>query len=250
MVKKVIACINLWDCLELLPYAVRQWKKCGVDVMIVYSNVSNYGAITNNTAFLTHPQFSECPMLKCEPLKDLNAMDNERRKRNEGLKEARRLGYSHYISCDADELYEPFEIDYDAGGTVVACQTYFKSPHLTIGLDRTLVPFIHKITPTLRHEWNKRYPFAWDKLGIRIDPTRQLNITEGVVFNQNIICHHYSWIRKDFQTKINNSTARDNIQRSTILNDLLYAKEGYYCQFYQRRLDRSGVDFGIPVWPT
>lgn len=241
----------MWDCGELLPYAVAQWKKCGIDVMIVYSNASNYGVLTNNTAFLMAPEFKECHIIKREPLPGLPPADNERYKRNEGLKEARRLGYSHYISCDCDEMYEPFEIDFDAWGTVVPCKTYFKSPNLTIGLDRTLVPFVHRITPTLKHEWNKRYPFAWDKTGIRIDPTRQMNITEGVVFNQNIICHHLSWVRKDFQTKINNSTARDNIKRSTILNDLLVAKEGSYCEFYQRRLERSNVSFGVPeTWPT
>jgi hypothetical protein len=246
--KKCVACINFWDCSELLPYAVRQWKKCGIDVMIVYSNASNYGILSNNTAFLTHPKFSECHILKVEPIKEMTPMDNERRKRNEGLKEARRLGYSHYISCDADELYEPFEIDWDAWGTVVPCKTYFKSPSLTIGFDTTLVPFIHRITPTLRHEFNRRYPFAWDKTGIRIDPTRQMNITEGVVFNANIVMHHYSYVRKDFNTKIENSTARNNIRKNVLFEDLEKAKDGYYCRYYEKTLMSTPNLFSLPAF--
>jgi hypothetical protein len=58
--------------------------------------------------------------------------------------------------------------------------------------------------------------------------------------------HHYSWVRKDYKLKIRNSTARTNLERSTVLNDLLVAKEGSYVEFYQRHLQRSTVDFGIP----
>jgi hypothetical protein len=130
-------------------------------------------------------------------------------------------------------------------GLVCQCRTYFKSPQLTIGLDSTLVPFIHKITPTLRHEFNKRYPFAWIDGQIRIDPTRSLNINNGVE-RIDLEMHHYSWVRSDYQKKIRNSTARRNLERSSILKELLLAKEGYFVEFYQRHLQRSSVDFGIP----
>jgi hypothetical protein len=84
----------------------------------------------------------------------------------------------------------------------------------------------------------------------RIDPTRSLNISANVPYTENVICHHYSWIRKDFNVKIRNSTARKNLERSSILKDLLLAKEGYFVEFYQRHLQRSSVDFGIPELST
>lgn len=242
----VVACICFWDCREILPYAVRQWHKLGVDVIIVYSNSSNYRTVVNNTEFLKSPEYKDCHIFRCEPKEFQQPADNERMKRNFGLQKARELGYTHFITADADELYDSIDVDWDAVGTVVGCQTYFKSPSLTIGLDRTLVPFIHKITPTIAHAWNRAYPYAFDLVGIRIDPTRQMNINKGVVFNDEIVMHHFSWIRKDYHQKIENSTARNNIRKSTVLKDLLEAKEGYFCEFYQRRLERSTVDFGIP----
>jgi len=61
-----------------------------------------------------------------------------------------------------------------------------------------------------------------------------------------IIMHHYSYIRKDIQKKIRNSTARTNIERSTILTDLSQAEPGYFCQFYGKLLASTPNVFGLP----
>lgn len=243
---KICAIINFWDGHEMLPHAVKQWNKLNVDVIIVYSNTSNYRMIRNNSAMLTKPEYRDCLLFKCEPLDSLQPVDNERRKRNFGLQKARELKYTHFITADADELYESIDVDPETEGTVVACKTYFKTPTLTIGLDVTLVPFIHKLTPTIAHAWNRTYPFAFEKNGgIRIDPSRQLNINNGVVFNDKIVMHHMSWLRENYDSKIENSTARNNIRRSTILNDLQNAKPGYFCKFYQKTLTEAPNLFGI-----
>lgn len=242
---RICAIINFWDGYELLPHAVKQWHKLNVDVIIVYSNLSNYRMIRDNSVLLAKPEYQDCILFKCEPLDSLQPVDNERRKRNYGLEKAKGLGYTHFITADADELYESVDVDLDADGTVVGCQTYFKSPTLTIGLDVTLVPFVHKITPAIAHAWNRNYPYAFDQNGIRIDPSRQLNISSGVLFNDKIVMHHASWIRDDYQSKIDNSTARSNIRRSTILNDLENAKPGYFCKFYQKTLHEVPNLFGI-----
>lgn len=221
-------------------------------VVIVYSETSNFGE-KGATPFLLQAAEVES-VYQVEPNLKITPRENETYKRNYGLHIAREQGYTHFLTMDADEFYEPepflkakerFLNEPNLAGLVCQCQTYFKSPQLTIGLDTTLVPFIHKLTPTIRHEFNKRYPFAWEGNQIRIDPTRSLNINSGVE-RTDLIMHHYSWIRKDFNKKIRNSTARRNLERSTILNDLLLAKEGYFVQFYQRHLKRSTVDFGIP----
>ena len=133
-------------------------------------------------------------------------------------------------------------------GLVCPTRVYFGSPKLTIGFDGTLVPFIHKMTPNIQHGFNKLYPFAWDKKRIRVDPTRQLNITTWVDYTEDVVCEHYSWCRGDYQKKIRNSTARANLERSTIQNDLLLAKEGYFCEYYQKPLVRATVDFNIPEY--
>lgn len=237
-----VAVMILWDGVELLPYSVRNWEKLGIDLLIVYSNVSNYGQIVNNDLILSAYR---CHKFKLEPMTSLSPRDNETRKRNYGLDRARDLGYKYFIPCDVDEFYLPFEIDLNDSGTVVSCETYFREPTLSVGLDRTLVPFVHKITPTLKHEFNRNYPFAWDKKGIRIDPTRSLNINSGVVLREDIKMHHMSWVRKDIDMKINNSTAKGNIERSTVREDYFLAAPGVFCRYYNHVLHRVPNYFDI-----
>jgi len=192
---------------------------------------------------------------KFEPDLNLQPVENERAKRNFGLDKARELGYTHFIMMDADEFYEPepflkdkqrFIDNPDLAGLVCGLKCYFKLPTISVS-DKTLVPFIHKITPDLRFTWNPNYPFAFEgiKREIRIDPTRQMNINSGVEWS-NIVMHHYSWIRKDVRKKIRNSTARQNIERSTIVQDYLNAKPGYYCEFYKQTLEACDNLFNIP----
>lgn len=244
---KLAAIYNVWDDWEMLRYSADNISPLVDGIFIIGSERSNYGELSpipdewKDKVILHEPVFNQ-------------AMNSETDKRNFGLNMVRRAGYTHFIMLDADEFYDRKEFteaknlficNPDLAGMVVKCQTYFRSPKLTIGLDTTLVPFIHKITPTIKHEFNRSYPFAWIDGNIRIDPTRSLNINSGVEFRE-ITMHHYSWIRKDYEKKIRNSTARQNLERSTIREDLRLAKEGYFCKFYGKVLVRAQVDFNIP----
>lgn len=243
--KNIAAILNFWDGDCILHFALKNWEKLGIDVIIVYSNSSNYGQIVNNDLILKPYR---CHKFKCEPLASLPPRDNETRKRNYGLDKAREMGYKYFIACDCDEFYLPeaFDIDID-NGAVVSCETYFKDATLSAGLDVTLVPFVHKLTPTIRHEFNRNYPYAWIKGNIRIDPTRSLNISSGVVLREDIHMHHMSWVRKDIDQKINNSTAKSNIERSTIREDYFLATEGSICRYYGNVLRRVPNYFGIDI---
>jgi hypothetical protein len=248
---KLAAIFNVWDDYDLLKYAVENMRPLVEGIIVIYSNTSNYGEIS---------QIPDCALpgyvtgYNFEPNLNLSPMVNETTKRNFGIQKAREAGYTHFLIADSDEFYEkqPFlhaknSFRTDLSGLVVRSQVYFASPKLTIGLDTTLVPFIHKMTPTIKCEFNRKYPFAWENVRtIRIDPTRSYNITTGVEMNEEVIMHHLSWIRKDYEKKIRNSTARDNIKVSTIMKDLLQAKEGQMCEFYHKQLVASTVDFGIP----
>lgn len=237
---KLAAIFNVWGDFDLLSHSLKNIQPLVDGTIVVYSKCSNYGELYDD---------SEFPAIRCNTLVNRepqfsHPMNSETDKRNFGLQKARELGFTHFVMMDADEFYKPEEFlrekqrfidNPDLQGLVCASQVYFKSPTLTIGLDTTRVPFIHKITPTLKHEFNKRYPFAWQGRDIKIDPTRSLSINEGVEWS-DIVMHHYSWVRKDYQKKIRNSTARANIERSTILEDLQNAKDGYFCKFYQKTL--------------
>jgi hypothetical protein len=108
--------------------------------------------------------------------------------------------------------------------------TYFKSPRYKLNKEEGYyVPFIH----LLRHDTITgafRYPF-------HVDPTRKINETKVVLLDTHM--HHFSWVRKDIHRKINNSSAKKNILRGTLLKDYQNIDsnpEGYYLKDYERTI--------------
>lgn len=245
---RLVSILNVWADYDWLEIAVKNLEKLVDGFIIVASESSNCGEkypipyTWKDRVFIREPFFNH--PLNCET-----------DKRNYGLDLARKQGYTHFLTGDVDEIYSPedflkakerFHVEPDLQGLVCRSQVYFKSPKLTVGLDHTLVPFIHKLTPTIKHEFNKRYPYAWDRGQIHIDPSRSLNINSGVKMDE-IMCEHYSWVRSDYERKIRNSTATSNILKDkSLLTTLSQCKEGDYIEFYRATLRRSEVDFGIP----
>lgn len=255
---KLVAIYNTWGDFDLLQHSIKNIRPLVDAIIVVFSRTSNYGEelVGKDGSNIDEWLDAGCPVwfVRKEPDNKINPMQNETDKRNFGLDFAKSMKrFTHFLTIDADELYEhePFLKEKERfnnsniKGLVCLCQTYFKSPTLTIGLDRTLVPFIHELTPTIQHAFNRSYPFAWRGRDIFIDPTRSLNISSGVEMS-GLIMHHYSWVRKDIEIKIRNSTARANIERSTLRKDFALAKEGYFVEYYGKTLIRASVDFNIP----
>jgi len=255
---RLAAMYNTWGDVDLLELSIKNIRPMVEMVIVIISRTSNFGEKLpldepDGSAF----KFPDgCPIFfkQREPDLKKSPRENETAKRNYGLHFAREMGATHFVAMDADEFYDPDEFK-DAKeciqnpdfikGFVVKCQTYFRSPTLTIGYDITLVPFIHELTPTIKHTFNRSYPYAWQGPQIRIDPTRSLNINSGVQLT-DFTMHHFSWIRSDFKRKIRNSTAKDNLERSTIWEDLVLAKDGYFVKFYQKHLTTVPNRFNIP----
>lgn len=235
---KLVAIFHCWDDWKLLRQSVDNMRPLVDGIIVIgsfYSNFKEYSPIPsewhNDELFVREPKFNL-------------PLHSETDKRNYGIEVARSKGYTHFITCDADEMYKPEEflkikerfLNPDLKGIVCPSIVYFKSPLLSIGRDVTLVPHIHVLTSNIRHAFNKLYPFAWSGKQIRIDPSRSLNINSGVEYTEDIELHHFSYIREDLEKKIRNSTARGNLERSTIREDFENAKPGYFCKFYQKTL--------------
>jgi hypothetical protein len=245
---KLALIVNCWGDWSMLRQTLPHLRPLVDGVIVIGSYYSNYGEyfpipedFHNEELFVREPKF-HIPL------------HSETDKRNYGLEVAVSKGYTHFLSADADEVYkadeflkakERFHVEHNLQGLVCPCEVFFSSPTLTLGRDVTLVPFIHKLTQSIRHEFNRKYPNAWINNQIRIDPSRSLNISSGVEYTEEVTMFHYSWVRDDYERKIRNSTARNNIQKSTILKDLLHAEDGYYVEFYRKRLTRCPNLFGI-----
>jgi hypothetical protein len=244
---KLCLIVNIWDDWALLRETLKIMRPLVEGVLIIGSTRSNHGE------FSPIPSDFHTDELHVREPKFHIPLHSETDKRNYGLQIAKKQGYTHFLTADADEVYvaEEFlkvkEHVFKSGINGVVCPSivYFGSPKLSLGRDVTLVPHIHKLTPQIQHAFNRGYPFAWDRKQIRIDPSRSLNINTGVEYTEDVTLHHLSWVRGDYEKKIRNSTARANLERSNILTQVCHAKAGDYIDFYKRSLVPATVDFGI-----
>lgn len=248
---RLAAVFIAWGDCDLLPYAVENIRPVVDGVIIVWSRKSNHGKE------MEYELPGDCTLVQWEPL-HRPPQHNELAKRNVGMEKAKELGYTHFIMMDGDEFYRQDEFTEAKAlieengilGSVCRLKTYFKSPTLTIGHDHTLVPFIHRLRPSLQYKLNFHgYPFAYQKGTAYIDPTRRLNVTGGIRMMEGVTMHHYSWIRKDMALKMENSSANLRGSRGQImLDDLKEARSGYFCKGYQRTLIECENLFNLPIY--
>lgn len=250
----------VWDDYELLYHSFNAIRSVVDEVIVIASETSTMGEKSPIPQQYMNPALLS-GLHKYEPQAGLSQRDNERNKRNYGLKKAREAGCTHFLMLDADEYYDPQAIqeakeefnDPTLNGLVCASKIYIRSPELCTD-DFTRVPFIHKLTPELQFKKNYEYPFSCGYHGILIDPTRTLNITEGVKMSHSIM-HHMTLVRRDVKKKIRNSSGEKIKQFSELLIlDYVKAKEGYRLRYYNigegekdRILERVPNTFNIPL---
>jgi hypothetical protein len=233
---KLAAIYNVWDGVELLPGSI----KCVLDhvdlIVIVFQNQSNFGEfyspIENVDLSFCYEKYIK---VSYAPMLGAGGATNEKKKRNIGLDVAREHGCTHFVHLDTDEFYEDFgkakQLYIDSGkpGSVCSLYTYFKLPTLRFETkDGYFVPFIHALKPETQ-AGVRHYPFY-------VDPTRRINETE--VVELPVTMHHFSWVRRDIERKCRNSSAKENIEKGTMLQDY-YSKEvgpGYYVKDYDKKL--------------
>jgi len=225
----------VWDDWEILSHSIRCMNPYLDGIIVVASTLSTKGEFS---------QVHYGHILEPDP--ELTPRENETAKRNFGLDMARDAGYTHFLMMDADEIYEPFDKEQFDGNYVCNSRLYFKSPTLYLD-DPTRVPFIHRITEDLFFKKNYEYPFSVLHEGRpAIDPTRTLNITEGVEM-ANVTMHHYSYIRRDIRKKIRNS-AGEKVKQfpHLLLDDYQNAEPGYKTKFFNLPLKETINIFGLP----
>jgi hypothetical protein len=209
---KLAAIYCVWDSDELLGGSIDCIKDHVDEIIIVYQDISNFGEVYH--PYLAWGNWQEIrhklTLIKYQPYPN-KGRENEIKKRNIGLDKARELGCTHFLHMDCDEYYKFFgeakEIYTRFGhkGSVVPLHTYFKKPTLRLEVpENYYVPFIHELRDDTTAGVLK-YPFY-------VDPTRRINETDVVEIP--IHMHHFSYVRKDIDRKIRNSTARKNLMKS------------------------------------
>ncbi len=248
---KLAAIYNVWDGEELLKYSVKSALPCDVFIF-VFQMISNYGEIHD-----PYPEIKRITQELTTKGKQVVAHNyspdltksgtwNETEKRNLGLKIARSFSCTHFLHLDCDEIYEDFEgakreyFSHGVSGSVCSIYTYFKLPTLRFeNPDNYFVPFIHKLESNTIAGHNE-YPFY-------VDPTRKINNTPIAILLP-VTMHHFSYVRKDIGQKLRNSSAKVNIERSSVAEDYAAACPGYFVKdFFNQRLIEVQNKFNIEV---
>lgn len=224
--KKIGVSYNLFDGEELLPFSIKAIRKSVHHISVVYQVVSNFGNPASSdleeklTKWKEEGLIDELylyePDIKAAPQK------NEARKRDIGLKLAKKNGCNYFLSMDTDEFYDSEKFEYAIGkiiknnikASAVSIVEYLKSPENQIVGNYTFtprdlelynyyVPFIIKINKFMPQHHGKCYFPCYT------DPTRQL--THGGRFKvfsvHDVAMHHMSTIRLDLDKKYNNSSS-------------------------------------------
>lgn len=253
---KLVSIISAWsDTVELLPFCINNHLEFCDGVIVVWSQHSNHWNKDDSVLeyILANGHDSRVRFEQLEPMKGFDFLTNETRKRNHGLDLARR-DFTHFICSDADEFYHPEEMERDKkkffnpnlNGLVSPLRVYIGSPTLWCE-DHTLVPTIHKLTQNVNVGRFMEYPFAYDQnRQAHIDPSRRPSFYNGIEMSETIM-HHYSYLRKNIDLKIDNSSANLRRSRQVIYEELRDAKPGYMSKLYHQELKETENHFNIEL---
>lgn len=247
---KLAAIYNVWDGVELLQGSIDCIKNHVDLIIIIYQKQSNYGE-----EYDPLPEIQKLILKTRQGILDFYEPDfrhggsvNETCKRNRGLQMAKIHNCTHFLHMDCDEYYKDFGkakeqyIQSGKEGSVCKLVTYFKSPCLQLETPESYyVPFIHKLNPDTTVGIKNKYTFY-------ADPTRRVNCDDVILIDE--FMHHYSYVRKDIERKIRNSSAKVNLEKSTLLQDYKNpeCKEGYYLStIYKQKLIACPNYFNIEV---
>lgn len=206
---KLAACYTVFNGVELLEHAINSVKDHVDEIIISFQTVSNYGNECKDILdfmdrFPSYTYFSYEPDLK------VDAKTNEKRKHQKLIELARSLNCTHFFLSATDHFYKEDEILYAINvvlttgvkTTYSKMVTYFKEPTLMLEpLEEYYMPFICSTSVNMGN-----------MSPVLVDPACSFRpFAPYYVFKEEeVLMHHFSWIRKDIRNKLENAAAKVN----------------------------------------
>lgn len=237
---KIGVSYNLFDGEELLEGSIKCIRNNVNYISVIYQTTSNHGELCDgdliNTLFKlkNNGLIDEIELFK--PDLTLSPTVNELRKRNLGIELSLKNECNYHMSMDSDEYYviDEFknmckiliDIDYDV--CLYQMVTYYKDfNHRLEPKETYYVPGLHKINSNTIYDVN--YPSP-----VLVDPTRKVNgLKFKILEREDIEMHHMSYVRKDLNKKLNNSSANSNFNNINEVvkyyNNWEYPQKGLIC---------------------
>lgn len=214
---KLTALYSVYNGLELLEGSIDQIYD-NTDVIIIgWQRRSHYGEISEDVEpFVNKLQkkYKKVVLFEFKPRPNTIPKMEERRKINQMIREAQRLSCTHFFMSATDHYYVPEQFikakekatQYDV--TASKMYTYFKKPEWRLkDIESYYMPFICKLRVSQTYsadthgEWN-----------VKVDPALCILPNDSFYeFKENeLMLHHYSYVREDMHNKLQNAAARRN----------------------------------------
>jgi hypothetical protein len=206
---KLAVCYTVFNGIELLEDAIESVKSEVDEIIISYQLVSNYGNISDEFLYWKdkNPQYN---YIEFNPDLSVDSKTNEKNKHQGLINKARELGCTHFFLSATDHLYVTKEIQYakkqvECNGyltTYTKMVTYFKENNLCLmPYESYYMPFICSVRVNMGN-----------KAPVIVDPSCMFKpFNPSRVFDANeVLMHHFSWLRYDIDSKLDNAAARVN----------------------------------------
>lgn len=214
---------SVFDGEELLEASIKSIRSSVDYVNVVYSLTSWFGEPANLNLLKMLTELKDKGLIDelLEFVPDLKKGSgrNEVKKRNMGLKAARKFGCTYFMPMDVDEFYRANEV-----GNAQELIRYFQITHSYCGIvtygtsptERNLNSVAHGVLFFSRLTFSSRLSNA--STCMMIDPTRNLSSYLGAKHYvlHSVDMHHMTLVRRDFVKKKRNSSSVHVVEEKSV----------------------------------
>lgn len=206
---RLAACYTVFNGVELLEHAINSVKDHVDEIIIAFQTVSNYGNECKDVLDFID-RFPNYNYFNYEPDLTVDAKTNEKRKHQQLIEFARSKNCTHFFLSATDHFYKEDEILYAKNlvetmgvkTTYSKMITYFKETTLRLEpLETYYMPFICSTSVNIG-----------SLAPVLVDPACAFKpFSPYYVFREDeVLMHHFSWVRKDIDSKLDNAAAKVN----------------------------------------
>lgn len=228
---KLAALYSVFNGLELLDGSIEQINSEVDTIVIGWQRVSHHGKLSTEVEPFVKKlkrKYSKVILFEFKP-RGGDAKGEERRKYNQMIKVAQSDGCTHFFFSATDHFYEVEQFksakikakQYDV--TASKMYTYFKNPEWRLDpIESYYMPFICKLK--VNNTYCKDTQGKWN---VHVDPALCIHPNDSFYefSEEELMMHHYSFVRKDITDKLKNAAARVNFNDK--LEDVIKDYESY-----------------------
>lgn len=247
---KLSAIYLVFNGLDLLEGSVNQISPFVDEILIGYQEFSHYGVHSADVKPFVErfcKKHKKARAVHFLPRHAENPKKSERRKINQLLREANGTHFfisatDHYYNQEEFEKCKEIAKGYQA--TASKMYTYFKKPEWRITpIEDYYMPFICRLsTITYSKDTKGEWP-------VYVDPALCIYPHDDFYAfkEEELMMHHYSFIRKDIGDKLNNAAAKRNFNNK--IPEIIQRYEDFdgkgKCPYYEREIEIVDNFFGI-----